>query len=396
MTSADATAVPDADADTDAPAEAEAEAPRRWAWLRSPRTTLLIPVAAAAVDSALVAKGSAPWQLALSALSVVALLGRRRHPLPVALLTLPAAFFNEIWLAPLTAVYAVAAAYPKPRIPVTCAVSFALVEFFHWPFSPDLLALSRDNALYAIQSAMLGAGPAALGMLTRTRRELAERVTELTKGRRRESRLIAERVLTAERARLAREMHDVVSHQVSLISIQAGAIQVASTDPASRDGARTIRELSVRTLDELRQMVGVLRAAGVGNGTPLAPQPTLADLPRLIDGSGLPVTRRLDPGRRDWPEAVERAAYRTVQEGLTNITKHAPGAPVTVRVAARGEKLHVEVRNGPPAGRPTAAPLPGGGHGLIGLRERAALLGGTFTAGPTPDGGFSLHAVLPA
>ncbi|MFD8597020.1 sensor histidine kinase [Kitasatospora sp. NPDC059646] len=367
----------------------------RWAWLRSPRTTLLLPVAAAALDSALVAKGSEPWQLALSALSVLALLGRRRHPLTVALLTLPGAFFNEIWLAPLTAVYSVAAAYPKPRIPVTCAVCFALVEFFHWPLAPDLFALSRDNALYAIQSAMLGAGPAALGMLARTRRELGERVTELTEGRQRESRLLAEKVLAAERARLAREMHDVVSHQVSLISVQAGAIQVASTDPASRDGARTIRELSVRTLDELRQMVGVLRAAGVGAGTPLAPQPTLADLPRLIDGSGLPVTRRLDPGRRTWPEAVERAAYRTVQEGLTNISKHAPGAEVTVRVAARGGKLHVEVRNGPPTGRP-ATPLPGGGHGLIGLRERAALLGGTFTAGPTPDGGFSVHAVLPA
>ncbi|ROR43185.1 sensor histidine kinase [Kitasatospora cineracea] len=373
---------------------------RLRALLRSPRTTLLVPVLLAAMDSALVAKGSEPWQLALSALSVAVLLLRRRFPLTVALLTLPGAFFNEIWLAPLTAVYSVAAARPRPPVPVACATAFALVEFFHWPFDPGLFALSRDNALYAIQSVMLGAGPAALGMLVRTRGELAERVTELTAGRQRESRLLAEKVLAAERARLAREMHDVVSHQVSLISIQAGALQVASTDPAARDGAHTIRELSVRTLDELRQMVGVLRAAGVP-GTPLAPQPTLADLPRLIDGSGLAVTRRLDPGRRNWPEAVERAAYRTVQEGLTNISKHAPGAPVTVRVTARGGRLHVEVRNGPPPLRPAGAgqdtaPLPGGGHGLIGLRERAALLGGTFTAAPTPDGGFALHAVLPA
>ncbi|MFJ4680864.1 sensor histidine kinase [Kitasatospora sp. NPDC088783] len=372
---------------------------RARAWLCSPRTTLLAPVLLAAMDSALVAKGSAPWQLALSALSVAALLARRRLPLTVALLTLPGAFFNEIWLAPLTAVYAVAAARPRPGVPVACATAFALVEFFHWPFDPGLFELSRDNALYGIQSVMLGAGPAALGMLARTRGELAERVTELTAGRQRESRLLAEQVLTAERARLAREMHDVVSHQVSLISIQAGALQVSSTDPAARDGARTIRELSVRTLDELRQMVGVLRAAG-GPGTPLAPQPTLADLPRLIGGSGLAVTSRLDPGRRNWPEAVERAAYRTVQEGLTNISKHAPGAPVTVRVTARGGRLHVEVRNGPPPLRPTGtgqdAPLPGGGHGLIGLRERAALLGGTFTAAATPDGGYALHAVLPA
>ncbi|MFC8720826.1 sensor histidine kinase [Kitasatospora sp. NPDC057198] len=380
----------------------EPAAPRRRApaWLRSPRTALLAPVLLAAMDSALVARDSAPWQLALSALSAVVLLWRRRHPLPVALLTLPGAFFNEIWLAPLTGVYAVAAAWPRPRVPVACATAFALVEFFHWPFDPGLFELSRDNALYAIQSVMLGAGPAALGMLARTRRELAERVTELTAGRQRESRLLAEKVLAAERARLAREMHDVVSHQVSLISIQAGALQVSSTDPAAREGARTIRELSVRTLEELRQMVGVLRAAGV-RGTPLAPQPTLADLPRLIEGSGLAVTSRLDPGRRPWPEAVERAAYRTVQEGLTNISKHAPGSPVTVKVAARGGKLHVEVRNGPPPARPPGpgedgTPLPGGGHGLIGLRERAALLGGTFTAAPAADGGFVLHAVLPS
>ncbi|MEV4558833.1 histidine kinase [Kitasatospora sp. NPDC049285] len=367
----------------------------RWAWLRSPRTTLLVPVGLAAMDSALVAKDSTGWQLALSALSVVALLLRRRYPLTVVLLTLPGAFVNDIWLAPLTAVYSVAAAYPKPRVPVACATAFALVEFFHWPLSPAIFELSRDNVLYAIQSVMLGAGPAALGMLARTRRELAERVTELTEGRQRESRLLAEKVLGAERARLAREMHDVVSHQVSLISVQAGALQVSTADPAARETARTIRELSVRTLDELRQMVGVLRAAGVSPVTPLAPQPRLADLPRLLDGSGLDVTGALDPGDRDWPEAVERAAYRTVQECLTNISKHAPGAAVTVTVTARGHRLHVDVHNGPPpAHGPT--PLPGGGHGLVGLRERAALLGGTFTAAPTRDGGFSVHAELPA
>ncbi|GAA2823191.1 histidine kinase [Kitasatospora paracochleata] len=368
------------------------------AWTTSPRTMLLVPVALAALDAALVARNSSPWQLALSALAAAALLLRRRFPVTVLLLTLPGAFITEIWLAPLTAVYSVATAYTSVRITAVCASAFALVEFFHWPLGEDIFVLSRDNALYAIQSIMLAAGPAALGMLARTRRELAERLAELTEGRQRESRLLAERVLAGERARLAREMHDVVSHQVSLISIQAGALQVSTGDPTAKETARTIRELSVRTLEELRQMVGVLRAASVRRDEPLAPQPRLADLPRLIEGSGLAVTAELAPEDRPWPEAVERAAYRTVQEALTNITKHAPGAPVRVSLASRGARLLVEVRNGPPPhpSGPVPAPLPGGGHGLVGLRERAQLLGGTLSATATPDGGFTVRAELPA
>jgi len=368
----------------------------RPAWLTSPRTLLVVPVLIAGLDSALVARGSGPAELALSALAALALLLRRRYPVTVLLLTLPGAWVNDIWLAPMTAVYSVAAHYSKVRVTAACATAFALVEFFHWPLADELFALTRENALYLIQSVMLAAGPAALGMLARTRRELAERLTELTEGRRRESRLLAEKVLAGERARLAREMHDVVSHQVSLISIQAGALQVSTADPAARETAHTIRELSVRTLEELRQMVGVLRAAAVRREEPLAPQPRLADLPRLIDGAGLPVTSDLEPGDRDWPEAVERAAYRTVQEALTNISKHAPGAEIRVRIRARGRRLVVEVHNGPPTLSPAAAPLPGGGHGLIGLRERAQLLGGSLTAAATPDGGFTVRADLPA
>ncbi|MFB7662751.1 sensor histidine kinase [Kitasatospora sp. NPDC056138] len=375
-----------------------APAPRRTrpGWLTAPWLMLLVPVLASAVDSVLVTLDNPWWQRLLAALATLALLLRRRYPVLVLLLTLPAAFVTYIWIAPITAVYSVASRRPRPWVAVLCASVFALVEFFHWPFADHPLAFDRDNALYAIQCAMLGAGPTALGLLSRTRRELAVRLDELTKGQRRESRLLAERVLSTERARLAREMHDVVSHQVSLISIQAGALQVSTGDPAAKATAVTIRELSVRTLVELRQMVGVLRAAGVPPHEPLAPQPRLADLPRLIEGSGLSVSSELSPGDRPWPEAVERAAYRTVQEALTNITKHAPGAPVEVRLAARGARLLVEVHNERPPRRPGPMPLPGGGHGLVGLRERAQLLGGSFSATATADGGFTVHAELPA
>ncbi|MER5639591.1 histidine kinase [Kitasatospora sp. NPDC002227] len=369
--------------------------PARPAWTSAPWFLLTVPVLLAAVDAALVAKGAAGWEIALSGLATAALPLRRRWPVPVLLLVLPGTFFTYIWIAPVVAVYSVAAQLGRPRVTAVCATAFALVEFFHWPLSDHPLAFDRDNALYAIQSVMLAAGPAALGLLSRTRHELAVRLDELTRGQQRENRLLTERVLVTERARLAREMHDVVSHQVSLISVQAGALQVSTPDPAAKDAARTIRELSVRTLEELRQMVGVLRASGVRPGVPLAPQPRLADLPGLVEGSGLTVATALDPGCKPWPEAVERAAYRTVQEALTNVSKHAPGARVEVRVSAPGPCLLVEVENGPPTRHPRH-PLPGGGHGLVGLRERATLLGGTLTAAPTPDGGFLVRAELPA
>ncbi|MFE4975573.1 sensor histidine kinase [Kitasatospora sp. NPDC056651] len=366
------------------------------AWCTAPWLMLLLPVLYSLLDAALVARDAAWWQMALSTLAAVALFWRRRFPVVALLLTMPGSWVDEIWLAPITAVYSVAAERPRPRIVIPCGVLFALVEFFHWPLPQDVMDLSRNTALDAIQAVMLAAGPAATGLLARTRRELAARLDELTRGQERESRLLAERVLISERGRLAREMHDVVSHQVSLISIQAGALQVSSTDPAAVGAARTIRELSVRTLNELRQMVGVLRGTGGGlPDAPLAPQPRLADLPRLIEQSGLAADTELVPGDRPWPEAVERAAYRTVQEALTNITKYAPEAAVRVRVRAKGRRLRVEVRNGAPPVHP-AETLPGGGHGLVGLRERAQLLGGTLTAGPTPDGGFEVRADLPA
>ncbi|MFF8769992.1 sensor histidine kinase [Kitasatospora sp. NPDC015120] len=361
----------------------------------APWLMLLLPALYSLVDAALVARGAPPWQSLLSVLAAVALPWRRRFPVTVLLLTMPGSYVDDIWLAPITAVYTVAAERPQRRVVVPCATLFALVEFFHWPVSEQSFELSRDTALYAIQSVMLAAGPAATGLLARTRHELATRLDELTRGQERESRLLAERVLSEERGRLAREMHDVVSHQVSLISIQAGALQVSTPDPAAAGVARTIRELSVRTLEELRQMVGVLRAGGPRTETPLAPQPRLADLPRLIAESGLAADTEFAPGDRPWPEAVERAAYRTVQEALTNISKYAPQAAVHVRIRARGRRLRVEVRNEAPPVRPSQI-LPGGGHGLVGLRERAQLLGGSLTAGPTPDGGFEVRADLPA
>jgi signal transduction histidine kinase len=187
-------------------------------------------------------------------------------------------------------------------------------------------------------------------------------------------------------------MHDVVSHQVSLIAVRAGALQVGSRDPGTRDAAATIRRLSVQTLEELRHMVSVLRASG-SRPTELTPQPSLADLRRLVDSSGIEAELCTDLPD-DLPPAVQRAVYRTVQEALTNARKHAPGATATIHVRHRGGTVHATVANTAPT-RP-ALPLPGAHHGLVGLRQRAELLGGTVASGPTPDGGYALRLELPA
>jgi signal transduction histidine kinase len=190
-------------------------------------------------------------------------------------------------------------------------------------------------------------------------------------------------------------MHDAVGHRVSLMVLQAGAIEMAAGDRDRVEQlAGQVQSAGRQALDELRQMVGVLRA-GETEDAPLSPQPGLAALPRLIDESrqagmavqltGLPDGTALDP-------AVSRAAYRIVQEALTNAGKHAPGAPVQIAVEGSAEQLVVRVVNGPAH---ASEPAPGGGYGLVGLAERVRTLGGRLTAEPRLDGGFLVEAVLP-
>ncbi|SEC09618.1 sensor histidine kinase [Streptomyces melanosporofaciens] len=402
----------------------------RW---RPPRRvmrwgSLIVPVLLAVADALLVNGVTFGLELNVSLAAAAALLVRRRLPALVFLITLPGILIGYVWFAPMIALYTVALLRPNRRLLGISALLLAAAHFIPWPVSDFEPTAYRENTLTLIDACVTSVGPIALGLLVRTRGELAARIKDLTRSRRHADELIAEQVLSTERARLAREMHDVVAHQVSLISLQAGAVQISAEDAKAREGARTIRELSVRTLDELRHMVGILRAAG-GDHEELTPQPRLADLPRLIELSALNVSFETDDATRrpGHPEAVERAAFRIVQEALTNVRKHAPGARVTVRVndaesadgaartAAKGaapsaaegaaqgaaEKaeetrgLRVEVRNGPPDASAVAPGLPGGGHGLVGLRERAQLLGGTLEAGPTEEGGFVVRADFP-
>jgi signal transduction histidine kinase len=211
----------------------------------------------------------------------------------------------------------------------------------------------------------------------------------------------AQRAVIEERTRIARELHDVVAHRVSLMTVQAGAAKtVAVTDPASAARAmQAVEQAGRQALDELRHLLGVLRPAADGDA--LGPQPGLADVPRLVErfrAAGLDVELDIDDERADGtpvdlPARVQLSAYRIVQEALTNVLKHAgPTARAQVRVHTDRDGTAIDVRDDGPG-----ATVPAGtGHGIIGMRERALLLGGRLDAGPQPGGGFHVTAWLPA
>ena len=197
-----------------------------------------------------------------------------------------------------------------------------------------------------------------------------------------------------ERNRIARELHDVIAHSVSLIVVQASAERrlLGSRDQRTADVLETIEDAGRESLGELRRLLGVLRARSEPNE--LTPQPGLAALPDLFDesrraGQAIDVDQTGEPVQL--PTGLDLAAYRIVQEALTNARKHAPGAPTTVNLSWQPDRLQIEVVNGS-----GGAPVNGNGtgHGLIGMRERAALYGGHLDAGRTGDG-FHVRAVLP-
>ncbi|MER7543374.1 sensor histidine kinase [Actinomadura sp.] len=237
--------------------------------------------------------------------------------------------------------------------------------------------------------------PLAVGYAVRVRRTARRELAE--QERRHQD---AEAVLT-ERQRIARELHDVVAHHMSMIAIQAEAApyKVEALPDETRADLAEIRATALDALTELRRVLGVLRAE---DGAETAPQPGLDRLDELIGNArsaGLRVEARLDGDLAGLPPGVGLTAYRILQEALSNAMRHAPGARVEVRVSrddGEGGIVWLGVVNGPPgAGQAPHPPLPGGGHGLLGMRERAAALGGELTARPTPEGGFAVTATLP-
>ncbi|WP_216093432.1 sensor histidine kinase [Cellulosimicrobium cellulans] len=215
-------------------------------------------------------------------------------------------------------------------------------------------------------------------------------------------RLAAAVARSDERTRIARELHDVVTHHVTAMVVQADAAQfhLPATPDRATDGLVAISDTGRRALTELRYLLGVLEATGE-SATPAGRVPVLGRVGDLVEQArraGQPVERSEEGGPRTLPDSVELAAYRVVQEGLTNALKHAPGRPTTVRLRHGAEHVEAEVVThgaAASAGPVTAVVSPPAGRGLAGLRERVRLLDGDLEAGPTPDGGFRLRALIP-
>ncbi|MEV5095895.1 sensor histidine kinase [Streptomyces rochei] len=281
------------------------------------------------------------------------------------------------------------------------------------------------------------APPLLLGLYVGQRRRLMESLRERADSLERELQLLAERAeeraqwaRNEERTRIAREMHDVVAHRVSLMVVHAAALQaVARKDPEKAvKNAALVGDMGRQALTELREMLGVLRSGGEGAraeraAVPLAAVgvaaaaaasraaddgersgegPCLSELDELIgqsEAAGMVVDLSVEGERRSYAPVVESTAFRVVQEALTNVHKHAAGAKTYVRLAHRASEIAMQVENEPPpavsAGEPGAR-LPSGGNGLVGMKERVAALGGVFVSGPTDAGGFRVSAVIPA
>ncbi len=338
-------------------------------------------VVLAVVDALIGLPYSSTGALVSALLAAAVLPLRRRLPWVCAVVVAVGLFWGYALLAAMVVVFSLAVVTgARRRIGVVAALSVFVGNLVATELPQDL-----DDWVSAVLYGLIFAtAPWALGELVVTRRELSRRLAEIDERAAREA-------LERERAVLAREMHDVVSHQVSLIAVQAGALQVTSTDDPTRSRpGRSASSASGPSTSCGRWSRSCARPGGPCARTP--PSPGCATSTGLTAGCGLAVRSSLQVPD-DLPAPVQRAVFRAVQEGLTNVRKHAPGAQVAVVVAHDGERTRVEVRNGP-ATEPAQA-LPSARHGLLGLRERAALLDGQVDAAPTQDGGFALVVTIP-
>nr|WP_107481876.1 histidine kinase [Streptomyces sp. JHA26] len=320
---------------------------------------------------------------------------RRRWPAGLAVALVPVGLVSVTSAgAALVSLFTVAVHRPF-RYTAWLTVANVLVQpLFYW-VRPDPELPYLGTVLLGVLLAVTVAG---WGMLARSKRQLLLSLRDRARRVETEARLRSEQAQRLAREAIAREMHDVLAHRLTLLSVHAGALEFrpdASREEVAR-AAGVIRESAHEALQDLREIIGVLRAGDSDDAG--RPQPTLAALDALVAESrqaGMEVTfvrHVTDPAAV--PASVGRTAYRVAQEALTNARKHAPGTEVALSVTgAPGDGLAVSVRNGPPEG--DVPGVPGSGQGLIGLTERATLAGGTLEHGPTADGGFEVRARLP-
>ena len=334
--------------------------------------------------------------LACGVLGIVLMRWRRQFPLPVALAVNILGGFSTAasGAAALTAVSLATRRRWREIIPMAAVVFVASVFYYH--VHPAVIDTPLGAVLFSVfcTSAFTATGMyiGARRDLLATRQERAERASQ-------EERLRVAQGQAAERARIAREMHDVLAHRLSLVAVHAGALSYRRglTEAEVAESADVIRENAHHALADLREILGVLRTPEAA-APPDRPQPTLVDLPALLEEARLAGTKvRLQDAIDDVaeiPDMIGRSAYRMIQESLTNARKHAPDTTVDVMLEGRaGEQLAVEVRNPLRVGA-VASVTPGSGLGLVGLIERAELIGGHLEHS-VDDGEFVLRASLP-
>jgi signal transduction histidine kinase len=368
-----------------------------------------------------------------------ALVVRRQWPIAVVLVSIAITPAQMGYLMGIVGLYTLAASELPRRIIASLAgmslVGMLIVMFVR--VRQDMAQGTWDLGDWfvpfaAITTAIgMTAPPLLLGLYVGARRRLMESLRERADSLERELQLLAERAEERaewargeERTRIAREMHDVVAHRVSLMVVHAAALQaVARKDPEKAvKNAALVGDMGRQALTELREMLGVLRSgdgarrgeqavplAAVGVAAAEAAEraadegegPCLSELEELIGQSaaaGMVVDLSVEGDSRGYAAEVEQTAYRVVQEALTNVHKHAAGAKTYVRLAHRVSEIAMQVENEPPpeVSSAVSARLPSGGNGLVGMKERVTALGGVFVSGPTDAGGFRVSAVIPA
>ncbi|PHQ51835.1 hypothetical protein BLA24_12215 [Streptomyces cinnamoneus] len=365
----------------------------------------------------------------LQALAAVSLLFRRTAPLPVLVLmlfaampmfvegvlpgTLPEVDRAGVWV-PLAAPFACYSVmvYGTELVPAwTFTAVLTLIATRPW--SPEVAIIAPGLLLTAV--------PALAGMYVRAQRRLTDALRDRAERAEREQHLLAEQARAEERANLAVEMHDILTHRVSLMVLHAGALRLSTAEDSTRAAAEELRAAGCQALEELREFVGVLRSpstpadeeeagddeetpdglplVGGGDGEEASGEPPARDLAQLVaesEAAGMRIELVESGNRLVASPVIGRTAYRVVQEALANAIKHAPGAPVRVHVRYASDRLHLTIRNEEPEHGPALElSRSGSGVGLTGLRQRVGLVGGELRAGPHPDGGFEVDAELP-
>jgi len=335
--------------------------------------------------------------LAIGAVACLALWWRRAHPVAVFVVAFGAAVFSP--LAQFAALVAVCTVASRVRgraliaVMVLAAAASAVFPVVN-PAAGEIVRVGFPAFLVTVIAF-------GWGLYLRARRELVASLRDRAERLAADRQRAAEQAREAERRRIAREMHDVLAHRLSLLSVHAGALEFRPDAPAAEiaQAAAVIRTSAAAALADLRQVITVLREDSAATAGP--PQPgfgQLADLLQESQSAGMTLDARIDlPDAGQLPEATGRTVYRVIQEGLTNARKHAPGAPAQVTVTADGQVVTAEVisRRRPVPATPGAATPAGAGAGLIGLAERVALADGQLEHGPNAIGDFVLRATIP-